>query len=157
MLRVTQTSVCSVDAYDNCARRYIDLTRIENWEEDIPKDLPGYEDAKKCRNDNQRSCLITSYPGTIEGYDLPEEYRTTQVSCKITDYIVEMFIQVSIFQDYVSRLVLEYSTMRTTEILVSKDPNIYELLSFIGYNMALWFTVGHILWYLENLFSFYFL
>ncbi|ULU09259.1 hypothetical protein L3Y34_013988 [Caenorhabditis briggsae] len=126
LLRVSQTNVCSVDAYDNCARRYIDLTRVENWDEDIPKDLPGYEDAKRCRNDNQRSCLITSYPGTIEGYDLPEEYRTTQ--------------------DYVSRLVLEYSTMRTTEILVSKDPNIYELLSFIGYNMALWFTVGHILW-----------
>lgn len=126
LLRVSQTNVCSVDAYDNCARRYIDLARVENWDEDIPKDLPGYDDVKKCRNDNHRSCLITSYPGTIEGYDLPEEYRATQ--------------------DYVSRLVLEYSTMRTTEILVSKDPNIYELLSFIGYNMALWFTVGHILW-----------
>ncbi|CAI5438362.1 unnamed protein product [Caenorhabditis angaria] len=125
-LRISQSSVCSVNQYDNCARRYIDFALMKNWNEDIPKDLEGYEDIKKCRSKNHRSCLITSYPGIIEGYDLPEEYRATQ--------------------DYVSRLTLEYSTMRTTQILISKDPNIYELLSVIGWNIALWFSVGHILW-----------
>ncbi|CAD6195997.1 unnamed protein product [Caenorhabditis auriculariae] len=85
--RVLSTSVCSVEAYDNCARRYVDIARIENWNEKIPNDLPGRDDAEKCR-----------------------------------------------------------STMKKTEILLSKDPNIYELLSYIGYNIALWFTIGHILW-----------
>ncbi|CAB3407565.1 unnamed protein product [Caenorhabditis bovis] len=125
-LRVAQTSVCSVEAYDNCARRYVDMTRIENWHEDVGDDLPGHRELVKCRDDNHRSCLITSYPGTIDGYDLPDEYRNTE--------------------DFVARLVLEYTTMKTTEILVSKNPNVYEMLSFIGYNLALWFTVGHILW-----------
>ncbi|RCN48146.1 hypothetical protein ANCCAN_05831 [Ancylostoma caninum] len=62
----------------------------------------------------------------IDQYDLPAAYQSTQ--------------------DYVSRLVLEYSTMRVTEIVVSKDPSLYELLSYIGYNIATWFAIGHIIW-----------
>ncbi|KAK5967878.1 hypothetical protein GCK32_013711 [Trichostrongylus colubriformis] len=54
-------------------------------------------------------------------------------------------------QDFVARLVLEYSTTRVTEVLLTKDPNLYELLSYIGYNLATWFTIGHIIWSLYAL------
>ncbi|VDP06323.1 unnamed protein product [Heligmosomoides polygyrus] len=49
-------------------------------------------------------------------------------------------------KDFVARLVLEYSTTRVTEVLITKDPNLYELLSYIGYNLATWFAIGHIIW-----------
>ncbi|KIH64073.1 hypothetical protein ANCDUO_05620 [Ancylostoma duodenale] len=81
---------------------------------------------KSVLKENPYPCEVTSYPGIIDQYDLPAAYQSTQ--------------------DYVSRLVLEYSTMRVTEILVSKDPSLYELLSYIGYNIATWFAIGHIIW-----------
>ncbi|KAK6019975.1 hypothetical protein OSTOST_14378, partial [Ostertagia ostertagi] len=79
--------------------------------------------------ENHYPCVTTSYPGTVDQYDLPPVYRSTQVG-----------------QDFVARLVLEYSTTRVTE-----DPNLYELLSYIGYNLATWFTIGHIIWSLYAL------
>ncbi|KAK6037373.1 hypothetical protein COOONC_25122 [Cooperia oncophora] len=75
---------------------------------------------------NPYPCVTTSYPGTVDQYDLPAVYRSTQ--------------------DFVARLVLEYSTTLVTEVLVTKDPTLYELLSYIGYNLATWFAIGHIIW-----------
>ncbi|KAL6729929.1 hypothetical protein Aduo_000938 [Ancylostoma duodenale] len=125
-VRVNSTQVCTVEQYEACSRRYIDVTRPSAWTDAIPSDLPGAEEISECRRENPYPCEVTSYPGIIDQYDLPAAYQSTQ--------------------DYVSRLVLEYSTMRVTEILVSKDPSLYELLSYIGYNIATWFAIGHIIW-----------
>ncbi|ETN68852.1 hypothetical protein NECAME_05441 [Necator americanus] len=125
-IRVNSTQVCTIDQYEACARRYVDVTRPSAWTDPIPSDLPGADEVAACRKDNPYPCELTSYPGTVDQYDLPAAYQSTQ--------------------DYVARLVLEYSTMRVTEVLVSKDPSLYELLSYIGYNIATWFAIGHIIW-----------
>ncbi|RCN30414.1 hypothetical protein ANCCAN_23817 [Ancylostoma caninum] len=125
-VRVNSTQVCTVEQYEACSRRYIDITRPSAWTDAIPSDMPGAEEILECRRENSYPCEVTSYRGIIDQYDLPAAYQSTQ--------------------DYVSRLVLEYSTMRVTEVLVSKDPSLYELLSYIGYNIATWFAIGHIIW-----------
>ncbi|VDL70585.1 unnamed protein product [Nippostrongylus brasiliensis] len=130
-LRVNTTQVCTVDQYEMCARRYIDLTRPSAWREPIPRDMPGVADIERCRSENPYPCTVALYPGTLDQYDLPSDYQTTQ--------------------DFVARLVLEYSTTRTTEVLITSDPTLYELLSYIGYNLATWFCIGHIIWSLYAL------
>ncbi|VDO57220.1 unnamed protein product [Haemonchus placei] len=100
--RVNTTQVCTIDQYESCARRYIDLTRPSAWTEDIPAYILGSAELKQCRRHIQ--------------------------------------------PDFVARLVLEYTTTRVTEVLVTKDPNLYELLSHIGYNLATWFAIGHMIW-----------
>ncbi|CAI4229992.1 unnamed protein product [Auanema sp. JU1783] len=122
------TNVCTVSQYDNCIRRYVDMSRPSNYELKMPREIPGYDQLEKCQKQNLRTCLRNLYPGTLDEYDLPSEYRNTQ--------------------DFVARLTLEYTSMDIREVLDSKDPNLYEMLSFIGYNLALWFTIGYILWLL---------
>ncbi|XGW19783.1 hypothetical protein V3C99_003541 [Haemonchus contortus] len=124
--RVNTTQVCTIDQYESCARRYIDLTRPSAWTEDIPAYISGSAELKQCRSENPYPCVTTSYPGMVDQYDLPPVYRSTQ--------------------DFVARLVLEYTTTRVTEVLLTKDPNLYELLSYIGYNLATWFAIGHMIW-----------
>lgn len=129
--RINSTQVCTVDQYEGCARKYVDLTRPSAWIEPVPNDFAGSEEISRCRRENPYPCVTTAYPGTVEQYDLPLVYKSTQ--------------------DFVARLVLEYSTTRVTEVLITKDPNLYELLSYIGYNLATWFAIGHIIWSLYSL------
>lgn len=89
-----QTNVCGVEQYEGCSRRYIDAARGEDT--DIPQGIPGWEELKACRKENLRRCLLTTYPGTMDEYDLPTEYQNSQ--------------------DFVSRLSLQYDTMRITEV-----------------------------------------
>ncbi|CAJ0593477.1 unnamed protein product [Cylicocyclus nassatus] len=124
--RITSTQVCTLEQYESCTKKYVDITRPSAWIDSIPNTLLGAEDIRQCYRDNPYPCAVTSYPGTIDHYDLPAAYQSTQ--------------------DYVSRLVLEYATMHVTEVLVTKDPTLYELLSYIGYNIATWFAIGHIIW-----------
>ncbi|PIO53765.1 hypothetical protein TELCIR_24887, partial [Teladorsagia circumcincta] len=72
------TQVCTIDAYEGCARRYIDLTRPSAWTEPIPNDILGSDEISQCRSENHYPCVTTSYPGTVDQYDLPPVYRSTQ-------------------------------------------------------------------------------
>lgn len=89
-----QTNVCGVEQYESCSRRYIDLARGDD--EDVPRDLRGWEELEDCKDENERRCVFTSYPGQLDEYDLPDEYRNNQ--------------------DFIARLALQYDTMRVTEV-----------------------------------------
>ncbi|KHJ83925.1 hypothetical protein OESDEN_16368 [Oesophagostomum dentatum] len=125
-VRVNSTQVCTIEQYEGCTRAYLDTARPSAWTDPIPVSLLGAEELRNCRRDNPYPCALVSYPGRLDIYDLPSAYQTTT--------------------DYVSRLVLEYDSTQVTEVLVTKDPNLYELLSYIGYNIATWFAIGHIIW-----------
>ncbi|TKR63481.1 hypothetical protein L596_027306 [Steinernema carpocapsae] len=62
----------------------------------------------------------------MDDYPLPAEYSSTP--------------------DFVSRLSLSFDSLATTEVVLSHDPNLYELLSYIGYNFAFWFCLGFAFW-----------
>ena len=89
------SNVCGVEQYEGCSRRYVDLARGDLV--DIPTDLPGWEDLNKCKDENERRCVMTSYPGQLDEFELPSEYQNTQ--------------------DFVARLSLQYDTMRVTEVI----------------------------------------
>ncbi|RCN48145.1 hypothetical protein ANCCAN_05830 [Ancylostoma caninum] len=48
-VRVNSTQVCTVEQYEACSRRYIDVTRPSAWTDAIPSDLPGAEEILECR------------------------------------------------------------------------------------------------------------
>uniref|UniRef100_A0A0K0D0S8 Helitron_like_N domain-containing protein n=1 Tax=Angiostrongylus cantonensis TaxID=6313 RepID=A0A0K0D0S8_ANGCA len=124
-LRVNSTQVCTLDQYETCARPYVHMARPSSWLEPVPKDMLGAADISYCRRQNPYPCQTVSYPGIIDHYDLPSVYQNTQ--------------------DFVARLVLQYTTTQVTEVLKTNGSNVYDLLSYIGYNIATWFTIGHII------------
>ncbi|KJH53276.1 hypothetical protein DICVIV_00587 [Dictyocaulus viviparus] len=130
-LQINSTQVCTVDQYEECTRRYIDLIRPSNWKDPIPNDILGYGNISHCRSNYHYPCETISYPGIVDQYDLPSDYLNTQ--------------------DFVARFVLEYGTTRVKEIITIDDSNVYEILTFIGYNIATWFSIGHIIWSLYTL------
>ncbi|KAE9420462.1 hypothetical protein Angca_002054, partial [Angiostrongylus cantonensis] len=130
-LRVNSTQVCTLDQYETCARPYVHMARPSSWLEPVPKDMLGAADISYCRRQNPYPCQTVSYPGIIDHYDLPSVYQNTQ--------------------DFVARLVLQYTTTQVTEVLKTNGSNVYDLLSHIGYNIATWFTIGHIIWNLYTL------
>ncbi|GMR56429.1 hypothetical protein PMAYCL1PPCAC_26624 [Pristionchus mayeri] len=124
--KVNSTTVCTLDQYDQCARRYVETARSENRDEPIPSDLTGRSDLENCRRDNAFPCLRVAYSATPEPYPLPSSYTTST--------------------EYVSRLTIDFASLATFEVLQERAIPLFEMLSNVGYNIALWFAVGHILW-----------
>uniref|UniRef100_A0A0M3IAF3 Transmembrane protein n=1 Tax=Ascaris lumbricoides TaxID=6252 RepID=A0A0M3IAF3_ASCLU len=87
-------------------------------------------DPSKMRKDffsyNHIACTEVKYSGNIDHYILPQEFQTTT--------------------DFFTKLTIAYETMLISERLKKIDLNIYELISSIGYNLAFWFSCGHIIW-----------
>ncbi|KAK6036624.1 hypothetical protein COOONC_25871, partial [Cooperia oncophora] len=127
-LLVNTTQVCTIDKYKGCARRYIDLTRPSAWTEPIPNDILATTIFHNQKSLSMCNDVVSRNGGPIRS---ARGIRSTQ--------------------DFVARLVLEYSTTLVTEVLVTKDPTLYELLSYIGYNLATWFAIGHIIWSLYTM------
>uniref|UniRef100_A0AC34G009 Uncharacterized protein n=1 Tax=Panagrolaimus sp. ES5 TaxID=591445 RepID=A0AC34G009_9BILA len=80
---------------------------------------------KNCRSQSHTPCQTIEYPVEIERSSMPREFQTSS--------------------DYVSRITVVYSSLEITNISEERDPNFYYLLSYIGYNAALWFAIGHII------------
>ena len=45
-----------------------------------------------------------------------------------------------------ARITLSYESLVVTDVLETYEMNFYDFLMFVGYNVALWFAVGHIIW-----------
>ncbi|VDM44798.1 unnamed protein product [Toxocara canis] len=126
-LRVNKSDVCTLDSYDNCARAFVHFASRHANDEPLPtNDNRISTDVAACRSQNHMPCSEVRYEGLIEEYNLPQDWQNSQ--------------------DFFAKLTLAYDTMLVTEKLTSNDPNFYELLNFIGYNVALWFSIGHIIW-----------
>ncbi|GMT31104.1 hypothetical protein PFISCL1PPCAC_22401, partial [Pristionchus fissidentatus] len=124
--RVNSTSACTLDQYDQCARRYVETSRSQNSEEPLPNDLSGFNELQNCRSNNAFPCLRVAYAATPEPYNLPPSYTSSQ--------------------DYVSRLTIDFASLATFEVALERAIPLYDMLSNVGYNIALWFAVGHIIW-----------
>ncbi|KHN80653.1 hypothetical protein Tcan_09886 [Toxocara canis] len=135
-LRVNKSDVCTLDSYDNCARAFVHFASRHANDEPLPtNDNRISTDVAACRSQNHMPCSEVRYEGLIEEYNLPQDWQNSQ--------------------DFFAKLTLAYDTMLVTEKLTSNDPNFYELLNFIGYNVALWFSIGHIIWSLFKMFRDY--
>ncbi|KAF8368272.1 del-3 [Pristionchus pacificus] len=124
--RVNSTTVCTLDQYDQCARRYVETARSQNKDDPLPSDLTALNELQSCRSNNAFPCLRVVYAADPEPFPLPASYTSSQ--------------------DYVSRLTVDFASLATFDVLQERSIPLFELLSNIGYNIALWFTVGYILW-----------
>uniref|UniRef100_A0A914QM45 Uncharacterized protein n=1 Tax=Panagrolaimus davidi TaxID=227884 RepID=A0A914QM45_9BILA len=126
--QINQTTACSVTTYESCARKYMEYSQSNRWKEPPrPNSNAIFVNAvKNCRSQSHTPCQTTEYPAEIERNSMPREFQTSS--------------------DYVSRITVVYSSLEITNIAEERDPNFYYLLSYIGYNAALWFAIGHIIW-----------
>jgi len=126
--QLNQTAACSVSTYESCAKKFLFYATPENWDNPIRTSEPTQvqESVNQCRRNSHTPCQLIQFPGDIVETDLPAEYTTTS--------------------DYVSQLTIVYNSYMAYSVVQSRNPNFYQLLSNIGYNIALWFAVGHIIW-----------
>ncbi|KAE9554101.1 hypothetical protein FO519_002690 [Halicephalobus sp. NKZ332] len=126
--QINQSTACSVAVYESCARKFLFYAVPDNWDNPVRIGDPSQvQDAvNNCRRDAHTPCQLIEFPADIETADLPPEYRTTP--------------------DYVSQLTVVYNSYMASSVVESRNPNFYQLLSNIGYNIGLWFAVGHIIW-----------
>ncbi|KAK0428682.1 hypothetical protein QR680_010943 [Steinernema hermaphroditum] len=124
---VNLTQECTIEQYSNCSKPYMDYVNPKRWNEAVVgRDERLKTAIDKCRQENRLPCQLMDYPGTMDDYPLPAEYSSTP--------------------DFVSRLAVSFDSLATTEVVLSREPNLYELLSYIGYNFALWFCMGFAIW-----------
>ncbi|KAH7721997.1 Protein DEL-3 [Aphelenchoides avenae] len=121
------SAVCTVNQYNQCVRKYVDMAKPSMWTYEVPTALDRMKSAVDyCRGSVQMPCQRVEFPSNTHEYDLPQEYRNTQ--------------------DFVARITLSYESLVMTDVLETYEMGFYDFLMFVGYNVALWFAVGHIIW-----------
>uniref|UniRef100_A0A7E4ZS18 Uncharacterized protein n=1 Tax=Panagrellus redivivus TaxID=6233 RepID=A0A7E4ZS18_PANRE len=128
MQQVNQSTACTVSTFDSCARQFMNYATPQFWEGTVvPHTNKDFVEAiERCRHESHVPCQRIEYPSSRDVYRLPSEYQSST--------------------DYVSRLTVVYDSFTVTNYSYVRNPNLYLLLSYIGYNAALWFTIGHIIW-----------
>uniref|UniRef100_A0A914BZD2 Uncharacterized protein n=1 Tax=Acrobeloides nanus TaxID=290746 RepID=A0A914BZD2_9BILA len=122
------THIYSVLQYEQCAKSYMEYVKPIHWNEELSSRLgvTFRQNVDNCRR-NFRPCQKTLFHGPIDYYDLPVELTQNT-------------------QDFITKLTVVYESLMVTDTIRTRSPSFYELLSYIGYNIALWFAIGHIIW-----------
>ncbi|KAI6202845.1 hypothetical protein M3Y94_00487500 [Aphelenchoides besseyi] len=117
------TSICTVNEYDRCARYYMDFARPQHWNGEIPSGRKQLtDDVEECKRQFRRPCQQIEYSAQTSNFALQMESQTTA--------------------DFISSVAWSFNTLETVDEVRTQSPSLFEMLTFAGYNLALWFTIG---------------
>ncbi|KAI6178159.1 hypothetical protein M3Y98_00470700 [Aphelenchoides besseyi] len=121
------TSICTVNEYDRCARYYMDFSRPQHWNIKIPSGRKQLtDDVEECKRQFPRPCQQIEYSAQTSNFALQTESQTTT--------------------DFISSVAWSFNTLETIDEVRTQSPSLFEMLTFAGYNLALWFTIGMLIW-----------
>ncbi|CAD5207498.1 unnamed protein product [Bursaphelenchus okinawaensis] len=121
--QLNATSICTAGEYDRCSRAFMEVSRPNYWTTDVST-------AKNKLATSLRTCKSKA-----------------RIPCQRVNYNPKVSVQQNpASADFVASFSVSYDSTDLIEKLHQPNPSFFELLSFAGYNLALWFCIGFILY-----------
>uniref|UniRef100_A0A1I7SFB6 Amiloride-sensitive cation channel 5 n=2 Tax=Bursaphelenchus xylophilus TaxID=6326 RepID=A0A1I7SFB6_BURXY len=121
--QLNATSICTAGEYDRCSRAFMEVSRPAYWNTEVATLRNRLATSlRTCKSKARLPCQQVNYNPKISTQQIP----TTN--------------------DYTATFSVAYESTDLIEKIHQPNPSFFELLSFAGYNLALWFAIAFLFW-----------